>query len=866
MAFSNYSVSRTQPVPLGIQPANKSIPVVITNDEAITLNVKNTQPITEVALSLLGIPRAETALGVFADVTTYGIDRNIWTSTPIVYDATSTTGIKFLLNQSAASIEAANNNWSSLNTNRAFPYLPGRVSSGTYGLRNNFAEASYPTNALTSPGANPIRKWGMFNDKDGYYFEIYGNGSDSWATETQTENPDQGLSKFHVVRRTSGIPRDFFRNNYVTTYSTPSFTNFTEINEVIGPATSKLSVLSAPYMIIMDSLSCFHAALHDPRIRTTRAETLCAVEVRFVHGGVQKTYFVNPDNALVYEYRVPREYFGFDKLDGITNSPVRYSDVVTTNGVKHYPGELTGETDSSVHLIDFSKTTMYKIEYSWYGAVGALFLAYVPVDTGDARWVRIHHLRGSNQLSIPTLGNPYLPITYFIWNSGSKTEAIEKYGASYYIDGAEKGSVKVFTAYNSTGRSIGTGCTPGSGAGSVIPARYRVNRNTNRSLFIDIDNYAPRIVSIGQSDQIFTAYHQNAFIEGVVYYTEQAFPNTIKTINIPPGKYYVTDVKVGRGTNGTNTAGATLTGIAYLNNGLIPTTNWDAITADLRFFIPRGAPLINLRMKTKFGQADISSKATVFPVRLNVGLDLPDRVESAQIRLTKNPAYPDASSSFTRDDLNTRFETSMSIMLSADALIPSSISNVPVGLNLAPGMANNHYLPLDSFVSGYVQGVAGKLSRDRSGSYYFQRAREGSPVYLSGGLTADLRVSNTSKGIDQFIFEPGFTLNGTVYTADTVFQSTDIFSAVDYKLSEQRLYMAGTGNDIVSYAASRGGTDFDLSTFFDFNREFLAGAGLSTGTVLQEQLAITGLVFDPSETIEGGSNGNAVASITWEEQ
>ena len=87
MAFSNYSVSRTQPVPLGIQPANKSIPVVITNDEAITLNVKNTQPITEVALSLLGIPRAETALGVFADVTTYGIDRNIWTSTPIVYDA-----------------------------------------------------------------------------------------------------------------------------------------------------------------------------------------------------------------------------------------------------------------------------------------------------------------------------------------------------------------------------------------------------------------------------------------------------------------------------------------------------------------------------------------------------------------------------------------------------------------------------------------------------------------------------------------------------------------------------------------------------------------------------------------------------------
>ena len=176
MAFSNYSVSRTQPVPLGIQPAAKSVPVVITNDEAITLNVKQTQPITEVALSLLGIPRAETTLGVFADVTTYGIDRNIWTSTPIVYNTTTSTGVRFLLNQSAGSIEAANNTWASLNTNRAFPYLPGRVSSGTYGLRNNFGQTSYPTNGLANPGANPIRKWGMFNDKDGYYFEISKKG------------------------------------------------------------------------------------------------------------------------------------------------------------------------------------------------------------------------------------------------------------------------------------------------------------------------------------------------------------------------------------------------------------------------------------------------------------------------------------------------------------------------------------------------------------------------------------------------------------------------------------------------------------------------------------------------------------------
>lgn len=869
MPFSNYSVSRTQPVPLGVQPAEKSIPVVITNDEGVILNVRQSQPATEVALSLLGIPRAETALGVFADITTYGIDRNVWTSTPIVYDAIKNNGVRFLQNQSAASIEAANDTWASLNTNRAFPYLPGRVSSGTYGVRHGFGLTSYPVDGVDFPGTNPIRKWGMLTDKDGYYFEIYGDGQGQW---TRTENPDLGTDKFHVVRRTSGIPRNFFQTNYSNTYEYP-FTNFYE-ESAVASSTSQYPVLSAPYMIVTDSLSCFHAVLHDPRLRTTRELSPSATQVSFVHEGQTKTYFVNPDNALVYEYRVPRQYFGFDKLDGNTGSPVYYSDVVTVNGVTHYPGESTGDTDDSVHSIDFSKTTMYKIEYSWYGAVGALFLAYVPVGTGDARWVRIHHLRGSNQLSIPTLGNPYLPITYFIHNSGAQVETVEKYGASYYIDGAEKGSVKVFSAFNTSSKVIGTGTQTGSGSNLSIPTRFTAASGTNNSLFIEIDNSYPRIIATGTYDQIFNSFYQNAFVDGTVYYIDNN--NVQQTVGIAPGKVFISDLKINRGTNGTTSSTAFLTSFAFLNTGILPTTLWKSITADLRFSIPRGSPLVNLRMKTKFGQADVSSKATVFPVRLNVGLDLPANARSAQILLTKNPAYPDASFSnitpatnYTaqRNTLNTMFETAMSISLSADCIITPLISKIPIGLNSAPGLPGSQYLPVNSFVSGYLQGIPGVLSRDSSG-YYFQRSKEGNTAFLSGGNTADIVVNDSSKGIDQFILDPGFTVNGSVYSTpyQNSWQSTDTFSAVDYKLSEQRLFLAGTGNNIVSFAASEGGTDYNLSDFFDFNREFLAGAGLSTGTVLQEELAVTGQVFDPSESIKGGSNGNAVASITWEEQ
>ena len=59
------------------------------------------------------------------------------------------------------------------------------------------------------------------------------------------------------------------------------------------------------------------------------------------------------------------------------------------------PDPSTGATieDTSIWNLEFDKVTMYKVEFSWYGAVGALFLAYVPVSNGEARWVRVHHFK-----------------------------------------------------------------------------------------------------------------------------------------------------------------------------------------------------------------------------------------------------------------------------------------------------------------------------------------------------------------------------------------------------------------------------------------------------------------------------------------
>ena len=199
----------------------------------------------------------------------------------------------------------------------------------------------------------------------------------------------------------------------------------------------------------------------------------------------------------VYEYRVPRSRFSGDRLDGETDT-LLYSDSVATNlAGSPVLNESTGaqEEDTSIWDLAFDKVTMYKIEFSWYGAVGALFLAYVPVSNGEARWVRVHHLRASNQLKVSSLGNATLPITYMVYGGGSEnaygytdsyrtaqadyashSENIIKYGASYYIDGGDRGTVKLFSHGTPTPVDVyGSARTFATGAGTSITVGNATN-------------------------------------------------------------------------------------------------------------------------------------------------------------------------------------------------------------------------------------------------------------------------------------------------------------------------------------------------------------------------------------------------------
>ena len=128
------------------------------------------------------------------------------------------------------------------------------------------------------------------------------------------------------------------------------------------------------------------------------------------------------DNKTYWTVDIPRDKFNGDSLD--SNGPSGY-------------------------LLQPEKVTMYKIEFGWYGAIGARFYAYIPTDNGDARWVVIHTLVIENSLSSPCLRDSYFRFKYSldIADTGDirSPQYLYKYGASYYIDGGDEGTSQIYS-------------------------------------------------------------------------------------------------------------------------------------------------------------------------------------------------------------------------------------------------------------------------------------------------------------------------------------------------------------------------------------------------------------------------------------
>ena len=115
-------------------------------------------------------------------------------------------------------------------------------------------------------------------------------------------------------------------------------------------------------------------------------------------------------------------------------------------GREKFNGDSLNGNGPSGYLLTTDEITMYKIEFGWYGAIGVQFYAYVPVENGEARWVKLHRLIIENKLKQPCMGDPNYKFKYSLVtldHVNVKTpQYIYKYGTSC-LDGYQHGQHQV---------------------------------------------------------------------------------------------------------------------------------------------------------------------------------------------------------------------------------------------------------------------------------------------------------------------------------------------------------------------------------------------------------------------------------------
>lgn len=1019
MANKQTIIGKTAPVPLGQQKAVNSLPVVFAEDQpAIPVEEQNKIQ-SEVALSLLGIPRAEVALGIFADVNTYDINPSEWSQAPIENDPDTGTGTNHLAKEAGAELVASTGRTTILTSKRFFRYQPGRVSSSTMGVRMNTTASTYNPDtpaANIMKGAPTIKKWGIFDKFDGYYFEIANSGdnndfrcvrrtqalvpSEPEGIETTSEAWNRALDldpEFSnilagnwgvvgqdpvifrnglcyvaaaiydpslcfaptAVRAIEAAPSTLsdyeFNENYAVrlayrttsqvvehmagrqfqfpfdqrepdTYSSLDYEDWKSNYSFLKPESGFIRLdAHCRWEDLVTNLSrgngsgftnqinLVSGVLNDgsnlnsssPRFEydsaPSEANSTCKVWnlLVTVQGSTMisndeysaafpvphriSSYDVNNSNTgrrnvtlkewfkicvppqyrMVYEWRPVRAMFSNDQLNGTTNT-VRWSDVSTANvdpsvvGVKR-PGDpviLNGQvlTDSSVYKIDFTKVTMWKIDFSWYGAVGALFLCYVPVGNGEARWVRVHHMRASNQLDVASLGNATLPITYMTHsglNNGlpSGKSILVKYGASYYIDGGDKGTVKLLSKSSDYSKEISYGGikttianTPVSNyfsiLSSVVPqaekdqliGSYLKSDTTRKVIWVENDStdrvrlYFNQSVassfSSGQSIELIVPRRQRSLMalrakDEVTNSSGTAIRNRIQ---LYPLKY-------GVGMSDSSSDSNILT-VNFIKNPLLITNNIN------------NSPLLQIYNITLYSTSGSTQ----------LGFNLGSGTTPKQLISGTNISAPD-------------FATIQSLLPnSAGSYLHCYMRGMPERAVPPSGFP--------SIPSTAESAVLVRLFR-KGGNYFIQNySSQSEDITVFGSLIPIRMYTFNSSGVIT-LFNGQFTHtkyedqkkwneSERVGTFESIAQLSGASVSQDFQLSP----VANTGSNIFSLYANKSGSQYDLSDYFAYNKEYISYPLTNEVDVL----CAYGMWESTSNTLQPGYRLSVVNSLTWEEQ
>jgi len=1030
---SKVSVGKTSPVPLGQQPAANSLPVVFAEDQAPIPVEEQNKIQSEVALSLLGIPRAEVALGIFADVNTYDVNPSEWAqfppeNTPDPSGEGIDYGVEHIPEEAGARLVAPDVKTTVLTSKRFFRYQPGRVSASTMGVKMNITrDPEEQTSALQAKmkGAPSLKKWGIFDKFDGYYFETAnaGKGNDfRCVRRTQAIIPSEpsgyagALSWFQnsddtdftpatnfgvagldpvIVRDglvytaaaiydpslvyapesvaaidASGDPSGALKNyqsdsGYAVRLATFNGTVWSEVmadrkfqfpfdQKKSGPVytpgqthsdtlsngyirldahcnfyqiisnlnrkasyttfpSDKTSLEASEWGIAGSSISSYNSTIiantWDTAPSTSNSEkkvwhlmvntqgvdagyrisdaqhsaspSLPAnVKARTVTNGnvTLKEWFnlcVPKPYRMVYEWRPVRAMFSGDKLDG-AESVLRWSDVNTAaedttvggGSVINLPGEPIKDANAEVikvqsaYNIDFTKVTMWKIEFSWYGAVGAIFLCYVPVGNNEARWVRVHHIRASNQHSVASLGNATLPITYLIHGgpeSGLEStdigNTLVKYGASYYIDGGDKGTVRLLSKASDFQREVPKG-------------------------FYD-----------------FTATNWTRTSASELTYSAVTHPNVAGGVAVGlMGAYLASDstAKVKWVTQSGNDI------TLHFTNSALPATN----ATGVRLVTPRTQrSLLTVRAKDFIYNRDgkpVRNRLQIYPIKYGAGVTGGTSGELLTLRAFKNPL-------FIVTNTSTSLGTSVAYTGAGIVRDPVTTSNNYVNtknstLPVQVGFASPPTIGVGKYRYGYFLGttsqstastgwtigstspaaytpILGKLFQTSAGYFFEKFFSYPEDIYIVGLFIPERHLTLSSAGVlsEAVLSAGGGILGSTASTdqtkwnrleADGLATWEDItrLSGVQIAQDLDLTPISDTGNEILSYYANAGGYQFDLQDYFAYNKEYLSFPLTDEVDIITLQGHYDISVQALGSTTPATSPFKVNNALTWEEQ
>tara|TARA_B100001063_G_scaffold77483_1_gene71934 strand:- start:313 stop:4071 length:3759 start_codon:yes stop_codon:yes gene_type:complete len=427
---------------------------------------------SEVSSSLLGIPRAETQLSLFSNVSSYGLNNDDFEFFTFngglsfgswdrransIYGSRYNASRSEEVQESAVKLEAFpvpfsfpfNSNFDQVGffNQEKFNNFLKFVQLGNR-LYNHFDGKAGYDNAWRDKFLNPETTFVDGNDVNYAAgitdsFAAIDTWTDTWRDikDTTLTDPVSGTAfDFSAVNNLNLIGSPYSSDNTIPGYNS-AFTRYSFLQSRrvfryqpgrISGFTFGLRVSTEPQpgaimeWGIRNPTDQYVFRMDSGRISIIRRSTIPLPGSALERSGLttQDQTFIGTgdpfDDRQYWTIEVPRDKFNHDQLTG--NGPSGYN-------------------------IGPERVTMYKIEFGWYGAIGARFYAYIPAGPGEARWVKIHTFVIENSIGQPCLQDSFFRFSYSLNVSDSQLLRepvfLYKYGSSYYIDGGDEGTSRI---------------------------------------------------------------------------------------------------------------------------------------------------------------------------------------------------------------------------------------------------------------------------------------------------------------------------------------------------------------------------------------------------------------------------------------